>query len=107
MFSGLEGKKFDIIISNPPYIKSQDILELQTEVKDFEPMMALDGGQDGLDFYKIIAKECTKYLTENGILLLECGIGQAEQIKQMLTQFTSVEILKDYENIDRMIKAVL
>lgn len=107
MFSGLEGKKFDIIISNPPYIKSQDILELQTEVKDFEPMMALDGGQDGLDFYKIIAQECTKYLTENGILLLECGIGQAEQIKQMLTQFTSVEILKDYENIDRMIKAVL
>lgn len=107
MFENLVGRKFDLIISNPPYIKSQDIEELQREVKDFEPMIALDGGADGLDFYKIISQNVSSYLNEGGALLLECGIGQAETIKNMLVGFTSVEIIKDYENIDRIVKAVL
>ncbi len=107
MFSALSGHKFDLIVSNPPYIKSEDISALQDEVKHFEPRMALDGGEDGLDFYRIIAENAKDYLNENGVLLLECGIGLAEEIKRLLKGFSRVEILKDYENIDRIIKAVL
>lgn len=110
MFAGIsEGKdrKFDVIISNPPYIKSKDIFTLQNEVKDFEPTLALDGGEDGYDFYRIIAKVVKNYLNENGILFLECGEGQAKDISLMLKDFNSVEIIKDYENIDRIVKAVL
>ncbi len=107
MFSALEGRKFDVIISNPPYIKSEDIKSLQTEVKDFEPLMALDGGEDGYDFYRIIAEQASEYLNSGGVLLLECGIGQAGEIAKMLTGFKSVEIIKDYEYTDRIVKAVL
>lgn len=107
MFSALDERKFDVIISNPPYIVSEDIYSLQREVKDFEPSLALDGGKDGYDFYRIIARDAVKHLNEKGVLLLECGIGQAETIKNMLVDFTSVEIIKDYENIDRIVKAVL
>ena len=107
MFTSLDGRKFDVIISNPPYIKSQDILTLQKEVKDFEPKMALDGGESGYDFYRIIADNACNYLVEGGILLLECGEGQAQDVAKMLGSFNSVEIIKDYENIDRIVKAVL
>lgn len=107
LFSSISNRKFDIIISNPPYIKSCDISQLQKEVKDFEPIIALDGGEDGYDFYRIIASNAKNYLNEKGILLLECGMGQAQAIKDMLTDFSSVEIIKDYENIDRIVKAVL
>lgn len=107
MFSSLSDRKFDLIVSNPPYIKSEEILNLQKEVKDFEPVMALDGGESGLDFYKIIAVNVKQYLNPNGALLLECGIGQAEDIVKLLDGFNSVEIIKDYENVDRIIKAVL
>ncbi len=107
MFSAFADRKFDLIISNPPYIKSEDVGGLQNEVKNYEPIIALDGGVDGLDFYKIIAKECKKYLNDGGTLLLECGIGQAEEIKGLLVGFKTVEVIKDYENIDRIIKAVL
>ncbi len=107
MFSALAGRKFDLIISNPPYVKSQDIKDLQTEVKDFEPLMALDGGEDGYAFYRIIAEQAKEHLNPNGVLLLECGIGQAAEIAKMLTEFKSVEIIKDYEYTDRIVKAVL
>ena len=109
MFSALNQngeRKFDVIISNPPYIKSAEILTLQKEVKDFEPILALDGGADGYDFYKIIAENAVKFLNDKGVLLLECGIGQAKEIASMLKGFSSVEIIKDYENIERIIKAV-
>ena len=78
----------------------------EKEVKDFEPILALDGGKDGLDFYRAIAKAAPEYLNKNGVLLLECGIGQAQQICDMLSSFSNVEVIKDYENIDRIIKAV-
>ncbi|MBO7344430.1 MAG: peptide chain release factor N(5)-glutamine methyltransferase, partial [Clostridia bacterium] len=107
MFAQLDDRKFDVIVSNPPYIKSEDVLNLQREVKDFEPIIALDGGASGLDFYRVIAENAPKYLNKNGYLFLECGDGQANDIIKLLTEFSSVEIIKDYENIDRIVKAVL
>ncbi len=107
LFGSLGNRKFDVIISNPPYIPTKDIDGLQREVKDFEPKLALDGGEDGLDFYKNIILDAPRYLNEKGVLLFECGIGQAQAIKDLLKDFSSVEIIKDYENIDRIVKAVL
>ena len=110
IFSSFEDKpefKFDVILSNPPYIKTADIENLQKEIKDFEPKTALDGGIDGLDFYRIIARDVKKYLNDGGKLFLECGEGQADVIKEMLVGFKRVEIIKDLENVDRIVKAVL
>ncbi len=107
MFVGLADRKFNVIISNPPYIKKQDILTLQKEVKDFEPITALNGGEDGLDFYRIIAEKAKEHLTEKGVLLLEVGFDQAQTVKELLKDFSLVEIIKDYENIERIVKAVL
>ena len=110
IFSSFEDKpefKFDVILSNPPYIKTTDIENLQKEIKDFEPKTALDGGIDGLDFYRIIARDVKKYLNDDGKLFLECGEGQADVIKEMLVGFKRVEIIKDLENVDRIVKAVL
>ena len=106
LFNQLQDNKFDVIITNPPYIKTEDIVDLQKEVKSYEPLMALDGGVDGLDFYRKIAKECKNYLTDNGVILLECGYNQAREIKELFRDFSRVEIIKDYENIERIIVAV-
>ncbi len=106
MFAEFKGK-FNVIISNPPYIRQGDINGLQKEVKDYEPVSALDGGRDGLDFYKIIASEAKNYLAEGGALFLELGVGQAEQVKAMFSKNYKVEIIKDINQIDRIIKAVL
>ncbi len=106
MFNNVSGK-FDVIISNPPYVKSSDIENLQREVK-FEPIIALDGGQDGLDFYRIIANDGAKFLNDGGLLFIEYGINESEQIKDILiasNNFKNVEIIKDINGLDRIIKA--
>ena len=74
---------FDIIVSNPPYIRRDDLNKLQPEIRDWEPLTALDGGEDGLDFYRAIIPGARKYLTANGVLLFELGIHQADAVKQM------------------------
>ena len=94
--------KADIIISNPPYIKSGDIKGLQKELS-FEPLMALDGGEVGLDFYRIIKDKYISRLNENGIILLEIGSEQAGDIKSL---FGSVEIIKDIYGNDRIAKII-
>ena len=100
LFEKIEGK-FDVIIINPPYIPSSDIESLDEEVKDYEPRLALDGGLDGMDIYRRIASEYRNYLFDDGVLMLEIGVNQREQIQEL---FGEVEFIKDYNNppIDRV-----
>ena len=103
MFENIKSK-FDIIVSNPPYIPSRDIESLDREVKNYDPRISLDGGETGLDFYKIIAKNAKAHLTGNGKVLLEVGKGQAKKVKNMLEKVGFVcYIKKDYNNIDRIV----
>lgn len=99
-------EKYDLIISNPPYIQSKDIALLQREVQQ-EPIIALDGGDDGLDFYRKICLNAPNYLNNGGVLIMECGAGQAQEIKNMLTNFTKVDVIKDLNGIERIVKAEL
>lgn len=108
--SKLGRKKFDLIISNPPYIESSVIPTLQREIKDHEPMTALDGGEDGLDFYRRIAAEAAEYLHKNGVLMLEIGFNQGQAVTELLEsagKFTAVLCLKDLAEKDRIIVAKL
>lgn len=105
-FAEITGK-YGLIVSNPPYIKSSDIDSLDKEVKDYEPRIALDGGESGLDAYKTIivgAKDC---LVDGGYISFEVGIGQALDVKEMLEQnnYTDIVIKQDLENIDRIVIA--
>ena len=100
-------KKFDIIVSNPPYIRSLDIAGLDEEVKNYDPKLALDGGQDGLDFYRRIALESKGYFKKKGILLLEIGKGQFSQVKKILEKngFREINGIKDYNKVYRVVRA--
>lgn len=100
--------KFDVIVSNPPYIPSKVIDNLEDEVKKFDPIIALDGGADGLDFYKKIIDEAPKRLTRNGKIYFEVGINQALDVKKLLQKnFKDIRIVKDYNKIDRVVCATL
>lgn len=102
MFKKLKGKKFDIIFCNPPYIKSDDINALQEEVKK-EPLKALDGGADGLDYYRILAQNSDEFLTDKGILVLEIGAGQSEDIISLFgKKYKNIEFSEDYSGILRI-----
>ena len=98
MFENIH-EKFDIIVSNPPYIKSEEIEKLSKEVQN-EPKVALDGGKDGLKFYKIISREIKNYLKENGTLLMEIGYDEANEVMKLFENSTCI---KDYANNDRVI----
>ncbi len=95
---------FDLIISNPPYIRSDDIGNLQPEIKDWEPLNALDGGADGLDYYRRIVPEANHFLKDNGILMLELGEGQGNAVSQIFmdTGFRNIKIVKDYAGMERI-----
>lgn len=95
--------KFDLIYSNPPYIKSREIENLQVEVKDHEPRLALDGGIDGLYFYREIIKEAPNYLKNNGFLVFEIGYDEAEDISLIMEKNFDTIIYKDLNNLDRVI----
>lgn len=96
-------EKFDLIYSNPPYIKTNEINNLQVEVKNYEPRLALDGGSDGLDFYRQIIKKAPNYLNENGFLVFEIGHDEAEDILELMEKNFIVEVYKDLNNLDRVI----
>ena len=108
MFGSLDPKeKFTLIVSNPPYIPAEEIENLDPEVKDHDPRLALDGGEDGLDFYRIIASEAPKYLTAGGQVLLEIGHNQGETVTALLKAagFRDIEVLKDLSGNDRVVAA--
>lgn len=100
--------KVDIIVSNPPYIPKNDILSLMPEVKNFEPQLALDGGEDGLDFYREIINQSKQLLNRPGLIIFEVGINQANDISDLLivAGAANVEFIKDYQGIDRIVKAI-
>lgn len=101
-------EKYDIIVSNPPYIPSAVIEELEPEVRDYEPRMALDGAEDGLYFYKILAKETKKYLNKGGSVYLEIGYDQAEAVSELLLKdgYDEIRVIKDEPGLDRIVTAV-
>ena len=100
--------KFDIIVSNPPYIASKVIETLAPEVKDYEPRLALDGDEDGLVFYRRIVENVHKYLYSSGYLFLEIGYDQAQALTEMLENdghFHDIEVIKDFAGNDRVVRA--
>ncbi len=107
VFGVLKDEKFDLIVSNPPYIPGADIENLQAEVRDFEPIIALTDGKDGLSIIEKIIVEAPGFLNENGFLLMEIGFGQADKAREMfrLKIWREVSILPDLQGIPRTIKA--
>ena len=96
----------DVVVSNPPYIPQKDIDSLDRKVKDFEPLTALAGGEDGLDFYRRISHDVP--LTPNGLLAFEVGIGQAGDVRDIMSErFEQIQIIKDLNGIDRVVTGVL
>lgn len=107
LFEQINGEKFDIIVSNPPYIKNEEIKSLSKQVQN-EPYIALAGGEDGLDFYRKIIDEAYKYINKNGYLCLEIGYDQKEDLIKLIKQNENYEYencIKDLSNNDRCIIA--
>ncbi|WP_027339904.1 peptide chain release factor N(5)-glutamine methyltransferase [Halonatronum saccharophilum] len=100
-------ERVDVLVSNPPYIPTKDIEELQKEVKK-EPLGALDGGEDGLDYYRQIIDEAPKKLRPSGIIGFEVGIGQAKDVASLLKEagFSEIEIISDYSEIERVVLGI-
>lgn len=96
---------FDVIASNPPYIASEEILTLDRSVRDHEPLGALDGGEDGLDFYRAIIKYWTITLRPNGMMMFEVGEGQADAVKKMLLDagYVAVQTVRDTLGVERVV----
>ena len=107
LFSSIENKSihFDVIVSNPPYIPKKDIETLHIQVKDYEPYTALEGGEDGLDFYRSITEQSRMYLKENGILAYEVGHDQAQDVSEIMKSngYTKIYTKKDLQGIDRVV----
>lgn len=104
MFSHIKGK-FDVIACNPPYVETAVIDALDVSVKDYEPHSALDGGADGLDFYRILASQARSHLTDGGTLVLEIGYNQGDAVSSLLQDKFDVQVLKDYGGNDRIVVA--
>lgn len=106
MFEQLSNtSKVDVIVSNPPYIESKVVDELDDEVKKYEPRLALDGMEDGLHFYRILARECKRFLNEGGRLYVEIGFDQAEAVKEIFGAqgFLDIQVYKDLAGLDRVV----
>ncbi len=107
LFSSIKDKniKFDVIVSNPPYIPKKDMDTLHTQVKDYEPYNALEGGIDGLDFYRDITEQSKCYLKEDGILAYEVGHDQAKDVSEIMKDngYTKIYTKKDIQGIDRVV----
>lgn len=112
LFTPIEGKltgPFDLIVSNPPYIPTDEIDSLMDEVRLHEPRIALDGDRDGLNFYRRIARESTFHLKKGGRLMVEIGCGQAEAVCALFEEnlFRQVRVIKDLSGLDRVVRGIL
>ncbi|MCH5156660.1 MAG: peptide chain release factor N(5)-glutamine methyltransferase [Clostridiales bacterium] len=107
MFAKVRNDTFDAIVCNPPYIETETIDTLDDSVKNFEPHLALDGGADGLKFYRILAEQAHLHLNKGGVLVLEIGYNQGEAVKALLEDKYNVEVMKDYGGNDRIVIATL
>ncbi len=104
----LPEQRFDVIVSNPPYIRSDVIKTLEPEVREHEPLSALDGGEDGLVFYRRIIKEAPAYIRKGGNLLMEIGYDQGEAVSSLMEAagFNDVAVVKDLAGLDRVVRGV-
>lgn len=102
-------ERYDVIVSNPPYIETEEIECLETNVRDFEPRKALDGGATGLDFYEKIFKEAGEYLSEHGVIAVEIGCNQALSVSDIAGRngFENIRVVKDLSGLDRVVTARL
>lgn len=105
LYENITGR-FDLIVSNPPYIAQEDILNLMPEVRDFEPVGALDGGADGLDFYRQIIAQSKEYLNQDGYLYLEIGYDQGPAVTNMMCAagYREVSVIKDLAHQERVVR---
>ena len=103
-----KGEKFDIIVSNPPYITEKEMTQLMPEVLKYEPALALFGGKDGLDFYYKIAQAAKDFLTYKGSLIMEIGCGQAKAVSRILQEngYEEIEIIQDLAGLDRIVAGI-
>lgn len=106
LFSNVRGR-FNLITANPPYVPCAEIGTLAREVRDFEPHIALDGGEDGLDFYRRIAEKIHRYLVHGGMLILECGENQAQEVLKIFSKCDYAMVVKDLEGKERIVKIVV
>ena len=104
-----ENNNFDLIVSNPPYVSLKDYKELSPELLNYEPKIALTDDNDGLNLYREISKKAKTLLKTGGKIFYEVGLGQSEEVKNLLKEnnFNEIEVFKDYSNIDRVVKGVL
>ncbi len=109
LFESLNFSEFDVIVCNPPYIPQNQINNLQTEIKNFEPRLALDGGEDGLDYYRRIVKDSVNYLRVGGSLILEVGDGQADEVTKLIDHygcFECLNVVNDLNDRPRIVTGV-
>lgn len=107
IIAGLDAARFDLIVSNPPYVSAEEYAKLDRNVRDYEPKKALDGGADGLDIYRRIAARVTEFLADDGALLLEIGYSQADAVRKLLETagLKTIQIFKDHAKLDRVVMA--
>lgn len=107
LFEAVKAKRFDIITANPPYIRRAEIATLQREIRNWEPVAALDGGLDGMDFYRAILSSGGDYLNPDGFIFLELGYDQAEGVQKIARAegFREITVIEDYAGIGRILKA--
>src|SRR5208337_3333679 len=107
LFAPVNTLHFDCIVSNPPYVRHDEIKTLQREIREHEPISALDGGKDGLDFYRRIFRDAPAYLQDNGIIMLEIGFGQSAAIRELALSagLTQLHFIKDFAGIERIFTA--
>ena len=107
LFSSDDGRLYDVIVSNPPYIPSAVVDSLEPEVREHEPRLALDGREDGLYFYRRLAEECGRHLKPGGRVYFEIGHDQGAAVTALLEEngYRNIQVIKDAPGLDRVVKA--